>query len=180
MSMYPIASFTIPSNTAESAFTNIPQTFTHLQLRMYGRSPSSSASLAAGFTASFDTPYLRFNGDATATNYTDHMISGDGATVAFNNSVGGTTAIRIGVMPAAATTANYFSLTIVDIFDYTNTNKAKSVRAISGTDANGSGYAVFRSGLWLGTAAINQIFLGGYTQGYVAGSRFDLYGIVSS
>jgi hypothetical protein len=178
--MYPIASYTVTSTAAETAFTSIPQNFTHLQLRMYGRSPSSTTSTAAGFTTSYDAPYIRFNGDATAANYADHMISGDGTTVAYNNSVGGTTAIRIGVMPGAATTANYFGFTVIDIFDYTNTNKAKTVRAISGADANTSGYAVFRSGLWLSTAAINQIYLGGYTGGYAIGSRFDLYGVVNS
>jgi len=178
--MYPIATWVNPTNTSENSFINIPQNFTHLQLRIIARSPSSSASPSAGFTTSFDCPYFRFNGDATAANYSDHMLYGDGSTAGTQAASGTITAMRAGVMPANNATANIFGVMMIDILDYSNTNKNKTIRILGGSDTNGAGYAVLRSGLWNSTAAINQIYLGGFTQGFLAGSRFDLYGITSS
>ena len=180
MSMYPIASFTTQVTTGEGSFTSIPQNYSHLQLRIFARTSVGSASLAAGFTASFDCPYFRFNGDATAANYADHKITGDGATSASSGSASTITAMRVGVMPISTAPTGTFSSIIVDILDYSSTSKNKVVKYVSGVDVNGSGYVVMGSGLWASTASINQIYIGGYTGGYLAGSRFDLYGVSTS
>jgi hypothetical protein len=76
--------------------------------------------------------------------------------------------------------ANIFSTFIIDILDYANNNKNKTVRYLGGYDANGSGRMVFGSGLWLNTAAITSITLEGleYTSNYNQYSSFALYGIV--
>jgi len=173
MSMYPIASYTFPSGSTNTfTFTNIPQTFTHLQIRVFGRDLQTFST--------FDNLYFRLNSDAGA-NYAYHLIQGDGAS-ATSNGVANSTFSPIGVNPSVNSTANVFGATIIDILDYTNTNKFKTVRAISGADANGTGYVNLNSGLWLSTAAVTTIDLGGQnTNGYMAQySRFDLYGISTS
>lgn len=177
MAMYWIATLTAPTNNIEPSFTNIPQNFTHLQVRITGRSP---ASTTGGYSSSFDWPYIRFNQIANSANYSDRRLNGDGASVTATTATNTTTAIRAGIMPANSATSGIFGVSIIDILDYSSSNKNKTIRYISGCDTNGAGIAVFGSGLSSTTAAINEIFFGGWTSGYLAGSRFDLYGIASN
>ena len=175
--MYYIASAVISSNNEEPTFTNIPQNFTHLQFRIVGRSP---AATTGGYSTAFDWPYIRFNGVASTASYSDRRMSGDGSSVNATTSINDTTAMRCGIMPSNSSTAGIFGASIIDILDYSNTNKNKTIRYISGCDANGSGVSVFGSGLFSNTSAITSVFFGGWSSGYLVGSRIDLYGIVSS
>jgi hypothetical protein len=64
----------------------------------------------------------------------------------------------------------------LDILDYKDTNKYKTVRDLSGLDANGSGGVEFGSGLWMNTAAINTLKV--YAIGnLVQYTQFALYGV---
>jgi hypothetical protein len=175
--MYHIASAVIASNNEEPTFTNIPQNFTHLQFRIVGRSPATSTG---GYSSAFDWPYMRFNGVSSTASYSDRRLNGDGAAVTSATSINDTTAMRVGIMPSNSATAGIFGVSIIDILDYSNTNKNKTIRYISGCDANGSGLAVFGSGLFSNTSAVTSVFFGGWTSGYLVGTRIDLYGIVSS
>jgi len=152
---------------ANLEFNNIPQTFTHLQLRIFGRSTLS---------ASVDNLSMYFNND-TGNNYATHFLSGNGSSV----SVGAFTSNPRFYIPSLwpAATSVRFADTIIDVLDYTNTNKYKTVRTLTGFDANGSGAVSFVSGLWLSTAAITR-FNAETSANIVAGSRADLYGITSS
>lgn len=153
--------------TTNFEFNSIPQTFTHLQIRIFGRSTLS---------ASLDNLSMYFNND-TATNYATHYLSGNGSSVSsgyFNSQA----RFYIPSLFPAATSAQMAD-TIIDVLDYTNTNKNKTVRILTGFDANGSGSVSFVSGLWMSTAAINR-FNAETSASVVAGSRFDLYGITSS
>ena len=168
-----IAGYTFPSGSTNTfQFTNIPQTFTHLQVRVSGRDLQTFSN--------FDNLYFRFNSDAGA-NYAYHWLQGDGAS-ASSYGIANSTFSPIGINPSVNSTANVFGSTIIDILDYTNTNKFKTVRAISGADANGSGYVNINSGLWRSTAAVNYIEIGGQnTNAYMTQySRYDLYGITTS
>jgi hypothetical protein len=165
--MYPIASFT-GAGTART-FSNIPQTFTHLQLRMYLRDTSA---------ANPSDSFLRFNGD-TGSNYAYHYLRGNGSTV---TSVGFTSQgyIVTSYVPGSTQLTNNYGCLIVDILDYTNTNKNTTVRTIGGYDNNGSGIVSLSSGLWLNTAAITSIQAGAAYQSDDTGTRIDLYGISTS
>lgn len=169
MSMYPIASIASGSGIVTPTFTSIPQTFTHLQLRMSLRDTSGAAATNA---------FLRFNGDGAA-NYWQFRMSGDGATASGtgNTSYGGY--MPIGIVPGS-TTANVYGIVIVDILDYTNTSKTKAVKSSTGFDANGSGYVGFGGGFWNSTAAINSLQCGADTVGNALYTRIDLYGITTS
>lgn len=169
MSMVPIATTTLGSAGAVT-FSSIPQTFTHLQVRYYVRSDIASTAASV---------FSRFNGDG-GSNYAYHTMFGDGTAV---TSVGSTasTVIWTGNMPGASVTSNFFACGVVDIFDYADTNKNKVVRAAHGYDANGSGQVYLASSLWLNTAAVTSIlFVSGGGANFVAGSRFDLYGVSAS
>lgn len=166
MSMYPIASI---SGTGTPTFSNIPQNFQHLQLRMYLRDQAAQAAASS---------FLRFNSD-TGANYWQHRLSGDGATVTYgaNGAYGGY--MPLTTIPASTTTALVYGTVIVDILDYSNTNKVKTVRSIGGTDSRGSGYLSFSSGFWNSTAAINSLQCGADTLQNDIYTRIDLYGIAA-
>jgi hypothetical protein len=152
--------------SASIAFTSIPSTYTHLQIRAIGRS-----SFAAGFGL---TASMVFNSD-TAANYSWHWLYGDGSAAAANAGAS-TSSIGVAWIGGSSTLANSFSGTVIDILDYANTNKNKTSRALTGTDLNGSGGIFLSSGNWRSTTAINAITLtnaGNWPQ-Y---SSFALYGI---
>jgi hypothetical protein len=75
--------------------------------------------------------------------------------------------------------ANIFSGFVIDILDYANTNKYKTIRYLSGYDANGSGRVGLGSGSWRSTSAVTSITLQGleYSSNYKQYSSFALYGI---
>jgi hypothetical protein len=123
---------------------------------------------------------MRFNSDS-GNNYSWHELYGDGASP-YAQGYSPDNVMFANITPASTSTASVFSVSIIDILDYTDTNKYKTVRAIDGFDASGSGFAMVHSGSWRSTAAISTIFVAHYYTGaaFVAGSRVDLYGITSS
>ena len=142
-------------------FSSIPSTYKHLQLR--------SINLTG---TSLNTINMTFNGSSSS--YSQHVLYGDGSSAAAA-SVTSTTNAVIGLNG----TSTAPSAIIVDILDYTSTDKNKTVRSLSGFDANGSGYVQLRSSLWYATpAAINSISItiaGGFN--FSQYSSFALYGI---
>ena len=149
------------------SFTSIPQTYTHLQLRGFVR--DNVAALTQ------DPLYLKMNND-TGNNYDYHSFFGDGATAS------GTSTLAAGLMVIGTTTggsssANIFGVCVVDILDYTNTNKYKTVRSLSGNDQNGSGRVGSYSGLWKSTAAVNRLDFGVSNYYDSVNTVWALYGI---
>lgn len=161
-----IATVTVGSGGATTIdFNNIPQTYTHLQLRTFARRGGTGGSTGINAT---------FNGD-TNTNYGQHYIEADGSTAAAGNNVP-LSLFGIVDISGGSTTANVFAVGVADILDYTNTNKYKTVRGLTGVDTNGAGGITFRSGLWRSTSAITSMSLT-VTSGFAQYSHFALYGI---
>ena len=171
-----ISSVTLTSSQSRVEFNNIPQTYTHLQIRAVTRSDSSAGSSTVSYGAS---GYIYFNGDI-GTNYNEHYLYGDGSS-AGTGVIGAYTNLLISDLggPYATQTANTFSSSIIDILDYTNTNKAKTVRVLNGQDRNGYGRSLLQSGFWFATpAAINTITIFvGDSSTFSIGTTFSLYGI---
>jgi hypothetical protein len=163
------------NGATDTAFTNIPQTFTHLQIRVTARSSQSAAT---------DFLYMRCGTNGVnadfGTNYRFHSLIGDGASTASGAAGSATTYIEMPIVPAATATANLFGSTIIDILDYTNTSKFKVIRGLGGYDANGSGNVRLQSGLYMSTSAINLLVVATGNNFPTTGSRVDLYGITSN
>ena len=139
------------SGQATIEFTSIPQTYKHLQLRMLIRTNRSS----------YYVDYLKttFNSDNNA-NYTTHHLAGDGSSAsAYGAASQNFSQILRFAGAASPSISNTFGVAIVDILDYTNTNKYKTLKNIGGTDFNGSGELGMYSGLWMSTSAISSITL---------------------
>ena len=167
----PITAITVPSAGVSSiTFNSIPSTYTHLQLRYITRDNRSGQSV--------DAINIRANAD-TANNYSNHRLQGDGGGAGATSSNGFTQGYAIfGQTTASTATANVFAIGIMDILDYTNTNKFKTFRTLSGYDSNGSGLVGIYSGLWQSTAAINSLTLSSNDgSGMLQYSSFALYGI---
>jgi hypothetical protein len=157
------------------SFTSIPSTYTHLQLRITGRSTNATAN---GITTG-----IRFNGD-TGSNYSLHYLGAyQGAAAAVeSNGIINTTQMYAIVLPAGGNASSIFGSGVVDILDYKNTNKNKTIRSISGYDINGStsgyNYINFYSGNWRSTSAVTSIdFVMAAGGNYAEYSSFALYGI---
>lgn len=69
------------------------------------------------------------------------------------------------------------SAVVVDILDYANTNKNKTIRVLAGVDNNGSGEVALNSGLWPSTSALNTIKILTTSGNLNQYSSFALYGI---
>lgn len=164
-----IATVTIPAGGALSAdFTSIPQTYTHLQIRMIGRTANAYTD---------DNIHFRFNSDS-GNNYAYHYFYGTGSG---GVATGATASYSLAIpfrVAGGNSSANMFGNGICDILDYTNTNKLTTIRSLTGHDQNGSGLLFFFSGLWLSTAAITSISLFFSASINLAqNTTFALYGI---
>lgn len=148
-------------------FSSIPQTYTHLQLRGFVRDDVAAVLQ--------DPTYLKLNND-TGNNYAYHNLIGDGAS-AVSNATTAAGLIVTGKAPGPSSNANMYGVVIIDILDYTNTNKYKTIRSISGNDQNGSGQVGLFSGLWLNTAAVTRLDFG--VSNYYDSSKtvWNLYGV---
>ena len=163
-----IATVTVGSGGAANVeFTSIATDWTHLQIRCIARTDRASTS---------DALKVTFNSD-TGANYAYHQLYGQGTSVI---SGGGSSASQIYAdrMSAASATASIFGAAVIDILDYANTNKYKTLRSLGGVDLNGSGEMHLDSGLWQNTNAITSIKLvPNVGPNFVQYSHFALYGI---
>ena len=167
MSMFPIATSGVLSGSTNGfQFTNIPQTFTHLQIRAFLRdSYTGSTNQSLSYV---------FNND-TGANYSVHRTFGDGSGTASQGFASQSQMFQ-GSIPTAIELSNDYCVIITDILDYTNTNKNKTIKSISGYDKNGGGAVMISSGAWYNTSAVTQIncYESANSAQY---SRIDLYGI---
>ena len=163
-----IATVTVGSGGAANVeFTSIGTDWTHLQIRGIARTTESAENTIC---------YLQFNSDTTSGNYYGHGLYGTGADVTAY-ALDGSYYASLSVIPGASATASIFGATVIDILDYRNTNKYKTVRNLSGNDRNGSGQVRLASGLWMSTSAITSIKLVPIANNFAQYSHFALYGI---
>lgn len=148
------------------SFSSIPSTFKHLQLRIVART-----SLVGNYY-NFD---MQLNGD-TSTNYAFHQLYGNGSSVGAYG-VSSVNRMRAGIFDGSTSTTNSFGVAIIDIPDYANTSKKKSIRSFNGN--TGQPTMNLFSGSWQSTAAISTITImyNGGNLNPISGSRFSLYGV---
>jgi hypothetical protein len=139
-------------------FTGIASTYKHLQIR------------GAFLASTGDSIRIRLNSDTTA-NYSTHRIFGYASGV-------------IAAGAANATSGLCFSnngspgnpCLIIDILDYSDTNKYKTIRGIFGQDTSGPEIGIF-SAAHFSTSATSTVTLSMPTGVFNQYSKFALYGI---
>jgi len=157
-----LATVTLSAATASITFSGIPSGYKHLQVRF----------IAAGT----GTPalYMRINSDSGA-NYTRHRLQGNGSSA----SADGTTALnQVSIFGSPGLlTSPTFNAGVIDLLDYQNTNKNKTVRLLAGVDNNGSGNIELTSSLWSNTSAISTLYFEASSGNLSQYSQFALFGV---
>ncbi len=158
----------LSSSASNITFSNIPATYTHLQIRFFAR---------MALTDDTGSPSFQFNGD-TGSNYTFHQLLGDGSSATAGGSAN-RPELAAAQVASNQKASGIFGAGTIDILDYASTSKYKTIKSLGGWDANGSGYVMFRSGSWMNTAAINSIniFPTAAPTTWNQYSHFALYGI---
>jgi hypothetical protein len=158
-----ISTITVGSAVSSVTFSSIPSTYKHLQIRVMGL-----------FSVADRGTTMQFNGD-TAANYAWHRLIGNGTAAAADGYSGQNYGLT--APTGAPSTTNNPSPGVIDILDYADTNKFKTVRSLSASDANGNGSIIFQSSLWRSTSAITSIKMETGSGNYNQYSSFALYGI---
>jgi len=154
---------------ASVTFSSIPSTYKHLQIRYIGQ-------LITGFTGG-DNSRVTVNGD-TGANYSFHQLYGNGSST-YASGGSSSNNMLIAYLGGNGSTSKY-AAGVVDILDYTSTNKYKTIRVLSGVDTNGSDGIIFlSSGLWQSTSAVTSVTFeyNGGTNNINQYSQFALYGV---
>ena len=155
----PISTQTLGTATATVTFSSIPQTYTDLVL------VSTNATSPSGYLFS-----VRVNGD-TASNYSATRLHGNGTAASSAREANYTFGFAGSVYSSTDPSGN----AIVNFMNYSNTTTYKTfLMRTNVANANTS----LSASLWRNTAAITSISLGvEFTQNFVVGSTFTLYGI---
>jgi hypothetical protein len=163
-----LATVTVPSGGAASIeFAGIPQGYKHLQLRVLARSGSTASG---GNYLS-----MRFNGDS-GSNYTYHALQGDGSSATAAGLASQNT-VYLQRMANNNDASGIYGAMVVDLLDYSNVTKYKTVRNLGAYDANGSGRVYFSSSAWMNTAAVTSISIAPESSTFNQYSSFALYGV---
>lgn len=143
-------------------FSSIPSTFKHLQVRYITR---DSNGQHLSFKANNDS----------GSNYGFHRVSGNGSSASALASTGRTDMVIN--QSGTSTTASIFNAGVIDILDYANTSKYKTIRTLNGVDYNGSGYVELISNLWSSTSAISTLTFSPFVGTFSQYTQLALYGI---
>lgn len=160
--------------TSTITFSSIPLTYTNLQIRYIAR--ATNAATFANIVSA------KFNEDKPNPNYYErHRLNGRGDNLVYSDSRVGSSS-NFGFVAGGGTISNNFTSGIVDILDYTSTNKNKTIRIFSGiagqsVDTNND-IALFSSLYFPSpSAAITRIDLTIQDTNFAQHSQFALYGI---
>ena len=160
-----LATYTVPSGGISTiTFSGIPTggQYQHLQIRFIARTGRANTS---------DVLLINPNGSASTNG---HYLYGLGS----GSAIGGNATGYIGWGTGTTANANVFSVGIIDILDYANTNKNKVVRSLAGYDNNGSGEIALFSALQTNTTALSSFTITSLNAANFAQySQFSLYGI---
>lgn len=168
-----IATVTVGSGGSSSiSFTSIPSTYKHLQIR-------AMLSTVQGTDRGNSALYARFNSDSSG-NYAWHQLKGNGSSVSATGYSSENTIYGSDTWYSGGA-SGVFGVMVMDILDYTNTNKYKTVRILNGFDSNsattGNTSVGLNSGLWMSTSAISTITIPNNGFNFKEYSHFALYGI---
>lgn len=168
-----IATYTVPTGQQYGSieFANIPQTYTHLQIRGIGRSGRNNLD---------DGISVRFNSVSTGGFYSSGYVRGNGSNVTPNDyRLTSSNEMTVGDITSANSLTNSMGMFIFDIYDYTNTSKTKTLLHYGGYCNASAGDVEISSGSWRNTSAITTILLFS-NNNYQQYTQMALYGIKSA
>ena len=163
---------------SSATFSSIPQTYSHLSLRLKLRSTKVDSDPAQ----SWDDLSVHVNGD-TGSNYSIvRMYYNTYGNSHAGNAYGGITRIAPGLMPTATAASDNFGSADIDFTDYRGASH-KIVLSRGGFSAEHAtrgieGQTTTNAQSWDDTAAITSLAVSFATGNLEAGCRLDLYGVI--
>jgi hypothetical protein len=155
--------------TTTITFSSIPQTYAHLQVRAIAR----GTWVNAGGLVSWR---LRMNGQSGAGYVSHQLYANAGGVGSYYTAI--SSGIELNDLPNNNAPSSNYGAIIMDILDYTKTNKHKVIRASYGRDFNTtSGHIGLISGVFLETPAVTSLTFFTGADGFAQNSSFALYGI---
>ena len=166
--MVPIATTVVGAGGVSSVvFSSIPQSYQDLQIRFIFRGTIADVNCDL---------YCWLNGDTTQANYGRSYLRSNGTAASAGIVAPSTTALA-GTATGSTATASMFGAGIIDILDYTNANKNKTTRALSGEERNGAGNIWLFANYYTVNSAITSLTLVPQSNAFAEYSHFALYGI---
>lgn len=160
-SMTALASITLQQASASVTFSGVPQNYRDLILDFDGAATAGTNILSA-----------QVNGD-TAANYPWVRAGGNGSGT-FSST--GSSFIPVIFSNDALTTVR--SNSIVQFFDYSQTNKHKTILVRENNNASNPAVAMYAV-RWASTSGITSITLSLNANSFIPGTTFDLYGRIA-
>ena len=165
-----IAKTVLSVDTASVTLSSIPSTYTDLLLAISARDNGSASYQANGF--------IKFNN--TSNNYSDTYLRANFASASSSRDSNQATGYIAIAYPSGTATTNTFGNNELYIPNYAgSTNKVMTVTNCAENNNANSANITAVAFLWQQTTAISSIVLT-CDNSFLAGSRFDLYGIKSS
>jgi hypothetical protein len=166
-----LATQTVGAGGATSVtFGSIPQIYKHLQIR---------ATVRGTLAQPYD--HIVFTVNGTTSGYYRHLLLNDGINPPESYAYTNESKLSFGYISGNSATSSVFGGVVLDIFDYTNTNKRKTVRSFNGFNQNSGGgggqYLGMSSGTYASTNAITSIEIKSESANIAQYSHFALYGI---
>lgn len=160
-------------------FSNIPQTYAHLQLRCFAKNTSTTQA-AASYT-------LRINDVSASSYFTQAIRVYHNGTNFITDSFGAATQTNINIGYAVAgsanapTSNNMHGISIIDFSNYSSSTVAKTLKSMGGVNLNSNDNGMWiGSGMFNNTSAITSISLTTTDGNFTSSSTFALYGIKGS
>jgi hypothetical protein len=166
-----IATALVDSGGASSVtFSAIPSTYKHLQVRAIARTTATG-----GTTQNLN---MTINNDTSA-NYSFHQLqTGGSGAGSYGENVNRTNCVQVLHITTSTAPSGVFGAGIIDILDYVNTSKNRTVRSIRGQEQNNTdGTVGLHSYLYNSTTAVSRLDLFPSVGSLVQYSSFALYGI---
>jgi hypothetical protein len=168
-----IATGTLSSATSFFDFTNIPQNYKHLQLRLRVRGAASNP---------IDYFLFQIQPWTSNSDYYTHAMEAVNDTNVRGSIYSPTNTFSVNLMSSGSQNANNFTALVVDFYDYSNTNKFKTAQLFGGfsadntTSGQNNGNITISGGILPQLAPITNIRVAAYTN-LTVGSTFSLYGV---
>lgn len=164
-----IATITGTGSSGTITFSSIPSTYIALQFRILGRTTAEQTNTDL---------YVKYN--SSTSGYANHSIQGNGSVAEPKNDINGSYIIIYQSITGNSVSSGIMGGAIIDIHDYANSTRNKTLRAISGRETN---LGASQSAIWLSsgflnnTTAISSISFTLGSGNWTTNSKIALYGI---
>jgi len=155
----PLATVTLGSSASSVTFSSIPATYRDLILVEQSKLSGTSYTV------------VRFNGD-TASNYANVNMRGNGSTAASSSN----TDNQMYPFFFLNQSSSEFAVMLYQIMDYSATDKHKTMLTRGNVSSIATAAGAHR---WASTSALTSIELRVQDGSFVAGSTFNLYGVIA-